>query len=81
MAKLSPKDLLGREVYGSDGTILGAIRAISWKESNLFSGKVVIGNHENLLLALLQDLALEGERIILKRSTREWLADYNPVYH
>lgn len=80
MAKLSPKDLLGREVYASDGAILGAIRAISWKESNLFSGKVVIGNQESMLLALIQDLALEGERIILRRSTREWLADYNPIY-
>jgi hypothetical protein len=80
MAKLAPKDLLGREVYTTDGTILGAIRAITWKESNLFNGRVVIGSQENLLLALIQDLALEGERIILKRSTREWLADYNPIY-
>jgi hypothetical protein len=80
MRKLSPKDLLGREVWSSDGAVLGAIRAISWKESNLFSGRVVIGNQESMLLALIQDLALEGERIILKRSTREWLADYSPLY-
>jgi sporulation protein YlmC with PRC-barrel domain len=80
MAKMSPKELLGREVYGADGSILGAIRAISWKESNLYDGKVIIGSREIMLLALIQDLALEGERLILKRSTREWLAEYNPLY-
>jgi len=80
MAKMSPKDLLGREVYSTDGTVLGAIRAISWKEANLFNGKVIIGSRENLLMALIQDLALEGERIILKRSTREWLAEVSPLY-
>jgi hypothetical protein len=80
MGKMSPNELLGREVFGTDGTTLGEIRAISWKHSNLFEGKVVIESRENLLLALLQDLALDGERIILKRSTKDWLAEYNPLY-
>lgn len=80
MAKMSPNELLGRQVYGSDGTSLGEIRAISWKHSNLFEGKVIIESRANLLMALLQDLALEGEKIILKRSTKEWLAEYNPLY-
>ncbi|MBM4248414.1 MAG: hypothetical protein FJ149_03085 [Euryarchaeota archaeon] len=81
MAKMSPNDLLGREVFGTDGCCLGAIRAISWKETNLFDGKVLIGNRENLLLALLQDLTLEGEKLILRRSTRDWLAEYSPLNH
>lgn len=80
MAKMSPNELLGREVYSTDGATLGEIRAISWKHSNLFEGKVIIEGRENMLLALLQDLALDGEKIILKRSTREWLAEYNPIY-
>jgi len=80
MARLSPKDLLGREVYASDGAPLGAIRAVSWKEANLFDGKVVIGNRDCILMALLQDLALDGERLMLKRSTREWMADSIPLY-
>ena len=80
MAKMSPNELLGKAVYGTDGTTLGEIRAISWKHSNLYEGKVIIENRENLLLALLQDLALEGERIILRRSTKEWLSEMSPLY-
>jgi len=80
MEKMAPNELLGREVFGTDGTALGEIRAISWKHSNLFDGKVIIESRANMLLALLQDLALEGEKIILKRSTREWLAECNPHY-
>jgi hypothetical protein len=80
MEKMSPNELLGKEVYGADGTALGEIRAISWKHSNLYEGKVVIEGRDNMLLALLQDLALEGEKIILKRSTKDWLSEINPLY-
>jgi hypothetical protein len=80
MMQLTPKDLLGREVFTADGKVMGGIRAISWKNSDGRDGKVWIDRGDGFFLACIQDLMYDGEKVILVCARRSWLGDDNPMY-
>jgi hypothetical protein len=80
MMQLTPKDLLGKEVFTADGRVMGGIRAISWKNSDGRDGKVWIDRGDGFFLACIQDLMFDGEKVILICARASWLNDDNPMY-
>jgi hypothetical protein len=80
MVNLTPKDLLGKEVFTVDGSLMGGIRAISWKHSDERDGKVYIDRGDGFFLAYIQDLFFDGEKVVLRGARDSWLRDDNPMY-
>jgi len=78
--RLAPKDLLGKEVFTVDGSLMGDIRAISWKRHDERDGKVYIDRGDCFFLAYVQDLFYDGDKVVLKGARDSWLKEDNPMY-